>query len=131
MRTPIRLTAIAAACTAVVAMSACGAVQEAADTANAVADTATTVQVCADALAGATAALDTAAPERAVDQAHDAAVTLTDLASRAADTTVNEAIAALATTLREVTVQDLVGRPAEWVRVKADQVAALTAACAP
>ncbi|AXX31601.1 hypothetical protein APASM_4236 [Actinosynnema pretiosum subsp. pretiosum] len=112
------------------ALSACGALQEASDTAASVADTASAIQVCTDALAQAGAAVDTTSPEQAVDQAHTAADNLGDLAARAADTTVDEAITALATTLREVTVDDVVVRPAQWLELKAQQVATLTSACA-
>ncbi|RKT55273.1 bacteriophage spanin2 family protein [Saccharothrix australiensis] len=124
------VVALSAATLAVV-VSGCGAAQDAAQAAGAVADTATKVQVCADALSRATVALDPGSPEQAVDRAHEAASSLADLAATAADTTVNEAITGLAATLRDVTVDDLVGRPAAWLAAKADQVAALTNACAP
>lgn len=126
MRVPVVLSAVAL----VAVVSGCGAAQEAAQTASAIADTATTVQVCAEALSQATAALDPSSPQQAVDQAHVAAASLTDLAATAADTTVNEAITGLAATLRDVTVDDLIGQPAAWLAVKADQVAKLTSACA-
>ncbi|CCH31749.1 bacteriophage spanin2 family protein [Actinosynnema sp. NPDC047251] len=129
MRSPVAV-ALSAATLAVV-LSGCGAAQEVANTANAISNTATTVQVCADALSQAGRIFDAGSPERAVSSAHDAANSLTDLAASAADTTVNQAIAALAATLRDVTVDDLVGRPAAWLATKADQVAALTSACAP
>ncbi|MDQ2585397.1 bacteriophage spanin2 family protein [Saccharothrix yanglingensis] len=131
MRTSTRLVTAVTGLVAVAALTACGAVQEAADTANAVANTANTVQVCADALSRATTSFDTSSPERAVDQAHETAASLGDLASRAADTTVNQAITALAGTLSGVTLDDLVVRPAVWLETKAQQVAALTTACTP
>ncbi|WP_433260533.1 bacteriophage spanin2 family protein [Actinosynnema sp. CS-041913] len=129
MRSHVAVALSAVALVAVV--SGCGAAQEVAQTANSIADTATTVQVCADALSQASAIFDPGSPEQAVDNAHAAADSLATLAASAADTTVNEAITALAATLRDVTVDDLVGRPAAWVATKADQVAALTSACAP
>ncbi|WP_033435492.1 bacteriophage spanin2 family protein [Saccharothrix syringae] len=130
MRSATRLAAVATALAAVTALSACGTLQDAADTANAVADTASTVQVCTEALAQVSAVpFDTSTPERAVDEAHDAASKLGDLAANAADTTVNEAITALAATMRDVTLQDLVSSPAEWLAAQANQVATLTAAC--
>ncbi len=70
--------------------------------------TATTIQVCADALTRTSALFDAGSPEQAVDQAHTA----------------------LATTLREVTVDDVITRPAQWLELKAQQVATLTSACA-
>ncbi|MBY8848968.1 bacteriophage spanin2 family protein [Saccharothrix longispora] len=131
MRTSTRLATAVTGLVAVGALTACGAVQEAADTANAVANTANAVQVCADALSRATTSFDTSSPERAVDQAHETAASLGDLASQAADTTVNQAITALAGTLGGVTLDDLVVRPAVWLETKARQVAALTTACTP
>ncbi|GAA3462786.1 bacteriophage spanin2 family protein [Saccharothrix longispora] len=131
MRTSTRLATAVTGLVAVAALTACGAVQEAADTANAVANTANAVQVCADALSRATTSFDTSSPERAVDQAHETAASLGDLASQAADTTVNQAITALADTLSGVTLDDLVVRPAAWLETKAQQVAALTTACTP
>ncbi|WP_367130246.1 bacteriophage spanin2 family protein [Saccharothrix sp. HUAS TT1] len=131
MRPTTRLAAAVATIAAVTALSACGTLQEASDTAAAVADTANTVQLCADALSQVSFTFDPASPERAVDQAHGAADSLADLAASAADTTINEAITGLATTLREVTVDDLVLRPAAWLEDKANRVANLTAACAP
>ncbi|MEV0678595.1 bacteriophage spanin2 family protein [Actinosynnema sp. NPDC050436] len=129
MRSHVAL-ALSAATLAVV-VGGCGAAQSVADTANAVADTATTVQVCTDALSRASQVFDVTSPERAVDSAHAAAASLGELAASAADTTVTQAVSALAATLRDVTVDDLVGRPAAWLATKADQVAALTSACAP
>ncbi|MGM1059494.1 bacteriophage spanin2 family protein [Saccharothrix sp. Mg75] len=131
MRTSARLATAITGLAAVAALSACGAVQDAADTANAVANTANAVQVCADALTRATTSFDTSSPQQAVDQAHETAASLGDLATRAADTTVTEAITALAGTLSSVTLDDLVTRPAAWLETKATQVAALTSACAP
>jgi hypothetical protein len=127
--TSTRVLAAVAAAVAITALTACGAVQDVADTAGAVADTASTVQVCADALSQAAVIFDPASPDRAVDQAHEAAASLGDLAADAADTTVDEAITALAATLRDVTLEDLVISPAVWVETKASQVAALTNAC--
>ncbi|MEU4805472.1 bacteriophage spanin2 family protein [Actinosynnema sp. NPDC023587] len=129
MRSPVALAL--SAVTLAVVVSGCGAAQEVADTANAISNTATTVQVCTDALSQAGRIFDGGSPERTVDSAHAAAGSLADLAASAADTTVNQAISALAATLRDVTVDDVIGRPAAWLAAKADQVAALTSACAP
>lgn len=126
-----RAAAAVATIAAVTALTACGSLQEASDAAAAVANTASTVQVCTEALSQAGAAFDPSSPESAVDQAHSAADRLGALAANAADTSVNEAITALATTLREVTLDDLVLRPAAWLEDKATRVADLTAACTP
>ncbi|WP_158852482.1 bacteriophage spanin2 family protein [Saccharothrix deserti] len=127
MRT--RLVAVVAAAVAVTTLTACGSVQDVADTAGAVANTASTVQVCADALSQAAVILDPGSPEQALDKAHDAAASLDALAANAVDTTVNEAITAVATTLRDVTLEDLVVTPAVWLETKATQVANLANAC--
>ncbi|MFD7659932.1 bacteriophage spanin2 family protein [Actinosynnema sp. NPDC059797] len=130
MRTATRLATIITGLTAVAALSACGTLQEASDTAAAVANTANTVQLCTDALSQAAVDVDVAAPEVALDRAHDAGSALADLANDAANTTLNEAITALAATLTAVTLDDLVSGPAQWLETRAAQVAALTSACA-
>jgi hypothetical protein len=130
MRTATRLATIITGLTAVAALSACGTLQEASDTAAAVADTANTVQLCTDALSRAAVNVDVATPQEAVDQAHEAGAALSDLAANAADTTLNQAISALAGTLSAVTLNDLVSGPAQWLETRAAQVADLTAACA-
>ncbi|GAA3865843.1 hypothetical protein GCM10022243_34950 [Saccharothrix violaceirubra] len=117
---------VIAAFAAITTLGACGSIAE---TASSVANTATTVQVCADALSQVSIPLDVSSPQRAVDQAHQAATELSALAAKAADTTINEAIAALARTMTSVTVDDLVGRPAQWLADQAGQVATLTGAC--
>ncbi|MCE7001078.1 bacteriophage spanin2 family protein [Saccharothrix sp. S26] len=131
MRVTTRLATAVATIAAVTALTACGGLQEASDAAAAVADTASTVQVCTEALSQATAVFDPGSPEQAVDQAHSAADRLNDLAANAADTTINEAITALADTMRAVTLEDLVLQPAAWLDDKARRVADLTAACTP
>ncbi|WP_410573898.1 bacteriophage spanin2 family protein [Amycolatopsis sp. cmx-4-61] len=100
-------------------LAGCGV---AAETAGQVGNAASTAAVCADAVRIATATPDPADPRAAAE--------LTGLAAKAANTTAAEAINGLATTLRETTVDELVKTPAEWVQRKADQVAALTKACA-
>jgi len=116
----------AAVLAAVLALTGCGV----AETAGQVSNAASSAAVCADAVRIATATPDVADPKAAADRAHAAAGELTGLASRAADKTVGEAIDALAVTLRETTVDDLVTAPANWARKKAEQVSALTKACA-
>ncbi|MFF1610433.1 bacteriophage spanin2 family protein [Amycolatopsis sp. NPDC058278] len=101
-----------------------------AETAGQVGNAASTAAVCADAVRIATANPDLTNPQAAADRAHAAADELTGLAAKAANTTAAEAITGLATTLRETTADELVKTPAAWVQKKADQVAALTKACA-
>ncbi|MEQ0558017.1 bacteriophage spanin2 family protein [Amycolatopsis sp. NEAU-NG30] len=123
----MRSTKLAAAVlTAGLVLTGCGV----AETAGQVSNAASTAAVCADAIRIATANADPADPKAAADRAHEAAGELTGLASRAGNTTVGEAINSLAATLRETTVEDLVSAPANWVQKKADQVSALTKACA-
>ncbi|MET9000255.1 bacteriophage spanin2 family protein [Amycolatopsis sp. NPDC004169] len=111
----------------VLALTGCGV---AAETAGQVSNAASTAAVCADAVRIATADQNVTNPEAATERAHAAADELTGLAQKAANTTAAEAIDSLATTLRETTVDELVKTPAEWARKKADQVTALTKACA-
>lgn len=111
----------------VLALTGCGV---AAETAGQVSNAASTAAVCADAVRIATADQNVTNPEAAAERAHAAADELTGLAQKAANTTAAEAIDSLATTLRETTVDELVKTPAEWARKKADQVTALTKACA-
>jgi hypothetical protein len=101
----------------------------ASETADQVGNAATTVGVCTEAVRIATATPDLGDPQAAADRAHAAGRELTDLAARAGNTTAGEAIGALATTLRETTVDDLVTGPANWVQRKTEQVTALTKAC--
>ncbi|MEU0530193.1 bacteriophage spanin2 family protein [Amycolatopsis tolypomycina] len=108
-------------------LTGCGV---AAETAGQVSNAASTAAVCADAVRIATANLDLTNPQAAADKAHASADELTGLAAKAANTTAADAINGLAKTMRETTVDDLVQRPADWVQKKADQVAALTKACA-
>jgi len=108
-------------------LTGCGV---AAETAGQVSNAASTAAVCADAVRIATANPDLTNPQAAADRAHTAADELTSLAAKASNTTAAEAIDSLAKTMRETTVDDLVKTPTAWVQKKADQVAALTKACA-
>ncbi|MFC0104938.1 bacteriophage spanin2 family protein [Kibdelosporangium aridum] len=115
----------------IVALTGCGALQEAQQTAEGVSNAASTAQVCVEALRIAAFNPDTANPEAAAQGAQDAGQKLQDLAGKATDTTVNQALTELSTTMKETTVSDLVNGPANWVKTKADQVSALTKACTP
>jgi hypothetical protein len=115
----------------IVALTACDALQDAQQTAQGVSDAASTAQVCLEALKIASFNPDTANPEAAVQGAQDAGKKLDDLAAKATDTNVDKALNDLATTMKETTVNDLVNGPADWLKTKADQAAALTKACSP
>jgi hypothetical protein len=121
-----RLTAAAIVSGLLLTFTGCGVASETADQ---VGNAATTVGVCTEAVRIATATPDLGDPQAAADRAHAAGRELTDLAARAGNTTAGEAIGALATTLRETTVDDLVTGPANWVQRKTEQVTALTKAC--
>ena len=122
MRTTIiALTAAAG----LVLVSGCGSLEEAANTADSVSQTLSTAQVCLRAVDAVDFTLD---PETGVQQSQEAASTLSDLAGKAADTTVNEAIDALVGTLTSLTADDLTA-PLDWVERKTDQATALISAC--
>jgi hypothetical protein len=121
-----RLTTAAIVSGLLLTFTGCGVASETADQ---VGNAATTVGVCTEAVRIATATPDLGDPQAAADRAHAAGRELTDLAARAGNTTAGEAIGALATTLRETTVDDLVTGPANWVQRKTEQVTALTKAC--
>lgn len=123
----MRLTTTVLAGGLLLTLTGCGV---AAETAGQVSNAASTAAVCANAVRIATANPDPTNPQAAADRAHAAADELTGLAAKAANTTAAEAINSLAATLRETTVDDLVKTPADWARKKADQVTALTRACA-
>lgn len=113
----------------VIALTGCDAVKDAQQAAENVSNAASTAQVCAEALKITTFNPDTANPEAAVQGAKDAGNKLSDLAGKATNTTVNQALTDLAATFKETTAADLVNGPADWLKSKADQVAALTKAC--
>ncbi|RSM78645.1 hypothetical protein DMH04_32775 [Kibdelosporangium aridum] len=113
----------------IVALTGCGALQEAQQTAEGVSNAASTAQVCVEALRIAAFNPDTANPDAAVQGAQDAGKKLEDLAAKATDTNVDKALNDLATTMTQTTVADLANGPANWLKTKADQVAALTKAC--
>ncbi|OLR93606.1 bacteriophage spanin2 family protein [Actinokineospora bangkokensis] len=110
-----------------VLLSACGSLQEAADTATQVNQSLTTAQVCLDAVNAVDFTPDVD-PQQALEQTQNAAEKLSGLAGQAADTTVNEAIDRLAATLDSVTLDDLAS-PVDWLRQKTDQANALLQAC--
>lgn len=114
-----------------IALTGCDAIEGVQQTADSVSNGVTTATVCVDAIRIAGFTPDAADPQAAVDKAKTAGDELAALGAKAADTTVNQAINDLATTMKETTVQDLASGPAAWLQRKADQVSALTKACAP
>jgi hypothetical protein len=114
-----------------IALTGCGALEEVQQTADSVSNGVSTATVCVDAIRIAGFSPDAADPQAAVDKAKSTGDELTALAAKATDTTVNQAINDLATTMKETTVQDLASGPAAWLQRKADQVSALTKACTP
>jgi hypothetical protein len=127
-----RLVPVALGAGLLIAISGCDAVQEVQQTADQVGNAASTAQVCVEALRIASGFNpDTANPQAAAEKAQNAGDELAALAEKAGNTTVNQAIDDLATTMRETTVSDLTSGPADWIKQKADQVSALTRACAP
>jgi hypothetical protein len=114
-----------------IALTGCGAIEQVQQTADSVSSGVSTATVCVDAIRIAGFSPDAADPQAAVDKAKTTGDELTALAAKATDTTVNQAINDLATTMKETTVQDLANGPAAWLQRKADQVSALTKACSP
>jgi hypothetical protein len=115
----------------VIALAGCGAIEEVQQTADSVSNGVTTATVCVDAIRIAGFTPDAADPQAAVDKAKATGDELAALGAKATDTTVNQAINDLATTMKETTVQDLASGPAAWLQRKAEQVSALTKACTP
>jgi hypothetical protein len=114
-----------------IALAGCGAIEEVQQTADSVSNGVSTATVCVDAIRIAGFTPDAADPQAAVDKAKATGDELAALGAKATDTTVNQAINDLATTMKETTVQDLASGPAAWLQRKADQVSALTKACTP
>jgi hypothetical protein len=114
-----------------IALAGCDAIEGVQQTADSVSNGVTTATVCVDAIRVAGFTPDTADPQAAVDKAQATGDELASIAAKATDTTVNQAINDLATTMKETTVQDLASGPAAWLQRKADQVSALTKACTP
>ncbi|MBP2477892.1 hypothetical protein JOF53_006764 [Crossiella equi] len=113
------------------AVSGCGAVQQAADTANQVGNAATKLQVCGEALKAVTFSPDTTDPQKALEAAQQKGKELADLAAKAGDTTLKQAIDGVAKSMNEVTLQDLSAQSVQdWLQKKADLAAKVTQACA-
>ncbi|GGP59011.1 hypothetical protein GCM10010185_34360 [Saccharothrix coeruleofusca] len=112
------------------AVSGCEAVQQASDTANQVGQAADKAQLCVQALQLAGYTPDTANPQAALEETQKKAQELNDLAAKAGDTTLKDAIQGVSTTMSQVTLQDLDPQSlATWTQQKLDQVAKLSQAC--
>jgi hypothetical protein len=129
MRSTKRLAAAVLGGGLLLALTGCGVAQQASETAGQVGDAASSAAVCAEAVRITASAPDLTNPQVAADRAHAAAGELSELASRAANTTVGGAIDTLAASLRQTTVDDLVNAPAAWLQKRTEQVSALTRAC--
>lgn len=113
------------------AVSGCEAVQQASDTANEVGQAADKVQLCAQALQLAGFTPDTSNPQAALEETQKKAQELNDLAAKAGDASLQDAIRGVSTTMSEATLEDLTPQSvAGWTQEKLDQVAKLSNACA-
>lgn len=113
------------------AVSGCEAVQQASDTANEVGQAADKAQLCIEALKLAGFTPDAADPQKAVEETQQKAKELEDLAAKAGDTTLKDAINGVSDTMGNVTLDDLnPSNIAAWSQEKLDRVAKLSNACA-
>ncbi|MFD7656253.1 bacteriophage spanin2 family protein [Actinosynnema sp. NPDC059797] len=113
------------------AVSGCEAVQEAQNTANQVGQAADKAQLCIEALKLAGFTPDATDPQKALEETQQKAQELNDLAAKAGDTTLQDAITGVAGTMNQVTLEDLSpANIAAWSQEKLDQVAKLSNACA-
>ncbi|GAA1278697.1 bacteriophage spanin2 family protein [Saccharothrix xinjiangensis] len=113
------------------AVSGCEAVQEAQNTANQVGQAADKAQLCIDALKLAGFTPDATDPQKALEETQQKAQELNDLAAKAGDTTLQDAITGVAGTMDQVTLDDLSpANIAAWSQEKLDHVAKLSSACA-
>jgi hypothetical protein len=122
------ISAVAAVVAGAVLLTGCSALQEAADTVNAADRALTTAQVCAQAIGAIDFSVSTD-PQTALEQTENAAGELSTLATQAGDATVADAISGVATTLSNVTLDDLVS-PLEWVQDRTAAAADVLNACA-
>jgi hypothetical protein len=112
------------------AVSGCEAVQQASDTANQVGQAADKATICIEAIKLAGFTPDATDPQKALEETQKKAQELNDLAAKAGDATLQDAITGAADTMNKVTLEDLSpANIATWVEQKSDQVAKLTAAC--
>jgi hypothetical protein len=113
------------------AVSGCEAVQQASDTANQVGAAADKAQLCIDALKLAGFTPDATDPQKALEETQQKAQELNDLAAKAGDATLKDAITGVSDTMGKVTLEDLnPSNIASWSQEKLDQVAKLSNACA-
>lgn len=113
------------------AVSGCEAVQDAQNAANEVGQAADKAQLCIDALKLAGFTPDATDPQKALEETQQKAQELNDLAAKAGDATLKDAIGGVANTMNQVTLEDLSpANIASWSQEKLDQVAKLSNACA-
>ncbi|NUT50866.1 MAG: bacteriophage spanin2 family protein [Saccharothrix sp.] len=113
------------------AVSGCEAVQQASDTANQVGQAADKATVCIEALKLAGFTPDATDPQKALEETQQKAQELNDLAAKAGDTTLKDAITGVSDTMGKVSLEDLSpANIAAWYQEKTDQVTKLTNACA-
>lgn len=113
------------------AASGCEAVQQAGEAANQVSGAADKATLCIEALKLAGFTPDATDPHRALEETQKKAEELNDLAAKAGDTTLQNAITGVSDTMSKVTLDDLnPANIAEWSQQKLDQVAQLSSACA-
>jgi hypothetical protein len=112
------------------AVSGCEAVQQASDTANQVGQAADKATLCIEALKLAGFTPDATDPQKALEETQRKAQELNDLAAKAGDTTLQDAITGVSDTMSKVTLEDLnPANIATWSQEKLDQVAKLSNAC--
>jgi hypothetical protein len=112
------------------AVSGCEAVQQASDTANQVGQAADKATLCIEALKLAGFTPDATDPQKALEETQKKAQELNDLAAKAGDTTLQDAITGVSDTMGKVTLEDLnPANIATWSQEKLDQVAKLSNAC--
>lgn len=123
-----RLVPVVAVLTGAVLLTGCSALQDAADTVAAADRALTTAQVCAQAVGAIDFSISND-PATALEQTQNAASELSTLATQATDATVADALSGVATTLSEVTLDDL-ATPIDWLQERTAQTADVLNACA-
>lgn len=123
-----RMMSVVAAVTSALLLTGCSALQDAANTVNAADRALTTAQVCAQAIGAIDFSVSTD-PQTALEQTKAASDELTTLADQAGDATVADALTDLATTLSEVTLDDLT-TPVDWLQERTSRAADILNACA-
>ena len=112
------------------AASGCEAVQQAGDAANQVSDAADKATLCIEAIKLAGFTPGATDPQKALEETQQKAQELNDLAAKAGDATVKDAITGVSDTMSKVTLEDLnPANIATWTQEKLDRAAKLSTAC--